>query len=136
VSKPARVRRVVDDAFGSLGRIEVVVSNAGYSLVGAVEEPTDEQVERQLDTNVLGSMTLARAALPHLRRQGGGHLIQFSSVGGFPFVGIYNATKWAMEGFYEALAQESPDWVSPPRWSSRVASGPTRTHALWTPRPR
>ncbi|MDX3854335.1 SDR family oxidoreductase [Streptomyces sp. AK02-01A] len=109
VSRPAEVRRSVDDAFAALGRIDVVVSNAGYSLVGAVEEATDEQVARQLDTNVLGSMTLARAALPHLRRQGGGHLIQFSSVGGqaaFPFVGVYNATKWAMEGFYEALAQE------------------------------
>jgi NAD(P)-dependent dehydrogenase (short-subunit alcohol dehydrogenase family) len=109
VSDPARVRRVVDDAFAELGRIDVIVSNAGYSLVGAAEEPTDEQVERQLDTNVLGSMTLARAALPHLRRQGGGHLIQLSSVGGqaaFPFVSVYNATKWAMEGFYEALGQE------------------------------
>jgi NAD(P)-dependent dehydrogenase (short-subunit alcohol dehydrogenase family) len=109
VSEPAQVRRTVDDAFAALGRIDVVVSNAGYSLVGAVEEPTDEQVARQLDTNVLGSMTLARAALPYLRRQGGGHLIQFSSIGGqaaFPFVGVYNATKWAMEGFYEALAQE------------------------------
>jgi NAD(P)-dependent dehydrogenase (short-subunit alcohol dehydrogenase family) len=109
VSRPAEVRRVVDEAFAALGRIDVVVSNAGYSLVGAAEEPTDDQVKRQLDTNVLGSMTVARAALPHLRRQGGGHLIQFSSVGGqtaYPFVGIYNATKWAMEGFYEALAQE------------------------------
>lgn len=109
VSRPAQVRKAVDDAFAALGRIDVVVSNAGYSLVGAAEEPTDEQVARQLDTNVLGSMTVARAALPHLRAQGGGHLIQFSSIGGqaaFPFVGIYNATKWAMEGFYESLAQE------------------------------
>ncbi|KIF78400.1 short-chain dehydrogenase [Streptomyces sp. 150FB] len=109
VSRPAEVRRVVDDAFAALGTVDVVVSNAGYSLVGAAEEPSDEQVRRQLDTNVLGSMTLARAALPYLRGQGHGHLIQFSSVGGqaaFPFVGIYNATKWAMEGFYEALAQE------------------------------
>ncbi|MFF2523432.1 SDR family oxidoreductase [Streptomyces liangshanensis] len=109
VSEPARVRDVVDAAFAALGRIDVIVSNAGYSLVGAAEEPTDEQVERQLDTNVLGSMTLARAALPHLRAQGGGHLMQFSSIGGqaaFPFVSVYNATKWAMEGFYEALAQE------------------------------
>ncbi|WP_327238319.1 SDR family oxidoreductase [Streptomyces sp. NBC_01317] len=109
VSDPAQVRDVVDDAFAALGRIDVVVSNAGYSLVGAAEEPTDEQVERQLDTNVLGSMTLARAALPHLRAQRGGHLMQFSSIGGqaaFPFVSVYNATKWAMEGFYEALAQE------------------------------
>jgi NAD(P)-dependent dehydrogenase (short-subunit alcohol dehydrogenase family) len=109
VSKPAQVREVVDAAFAGMGRIDVVVSNAGYALVGAAEEPTDEQVERQLDTNVLGSMTVARAALPHLRCQGGGHLIQFSSMLGqsaFPFVGIYNATKWAMEGFYEALAGE------------------------------
>ncbi|WP_329459955.1 SDR family oxidoreductase [Streptomyces sp. NBC_01497] len=109
VSRPAEVRRVVDDAFAAFGTIDVVVSNAGYSLVGAAEEPSDEQVRRQLDTNVLGSMTLARAALPYLRGQGRGHLIQFSSVGGqsaFPFVGIYNATKWAMEGFYEALARE------------------------------
>jgi NAD(P)-dependent dehydrogenase (short-subunit alcohol dehydrogenase family) len=109
VSSPSEVRHVVDSAFAALGRIDVVVSNAGYSLVGAAEEPTDEQVMRQLDTNVLGSMTLARAALPHLRAQGGGHLIQLSSVGGqaaFPFVSIYNATKWAMEGFYEGLAQE------------------------------
>jgi NAD(P)-dependent dehydrogenase (short-subunit alcohol dehydrogenase family) len=112
VSRPAGVRAVVDAAFAALGRIDVVVSNAGYSLVGAAEEPTDEQVERQLATNVLGSMTVARAALPHLRRQGSGHLVQFSSVGGqaaFPFVGIYNATKWAMEGFYDSLAQEVAD---------------------------
>jgi NAD(P)-dependent dehydrogenase (short-subunit alcohol dehydrogenase family) len=109
VSSPADIRRVVDNAFAALGRIDVVVSNAGYSLVGAAEEPSDDQVRRQLDTNVLGSMTLARAALPHLRAQGSGHLIQLSSIGGlsaFPFVSVYNATKWAMEGFYEALAQE------------------------------
>jgi NAD(P)-dependent dehydrogenase (short-subunit alcohol dehydrogenase family) len=109
VSMPAQVRRVVDAAFAVMGRIDVVVSNAGYALVGAAEEPTDQQVQRQLDTNVLGSMTVARAALPHLRGQGGGHLIQFSSIGGqsaFPFVGIYNATKWAIEGFYEALGLE------------------------------
>lgn len=109
VSRTRQVRQVVDAAFAALGRIDVLVSNAGYPLVGAAEEPTDEQVERQLDTNILGSMTLARAALPHLRSQGGGHLIQISSIGGqaaFPLVAIYNATKWAMEGFYEALAQE------------------------------
>ena len=109
VSDPAAVRRVVDEAFASLGRIDVVVSNAGYALVGAAEEPTDEQVRRQLDTNLLGSMTLARAALPHLRAQGGGHLMQVSSGGGLaasPSLGIYNATKWALEGFYEAMSQE------------------------------
>jgi NAD(P)-dependent dehydrogenase (short-subunit alcohol dehydrogenase family) len=109
VSDPRRVRKVLNDAFDALGRIDVVVSNAGYSLVGAAEEYTDEQVERQVATNLLGSISLARAALPHLRAQGGGHLIQFSSIGGqaaFPFVTVYNATKWALEGFYEALAVE------------------------------
>jgi NAD(P)-dependent dehydrogenase (short-subunit alcohol dehydrogenase family) len=109
VSWPEDIRRVVTEAFAALGQIDVVVSNAGYSLVGAAEEPTDEQIRRQLDTNILGSMTVARAALPHLREQGSGHLIQVSSIGGlaaFPFVSIYNATKWALEGFYEALATE------------------------------
>jgi NAD(P)-dependent dehydrogenase (short-subunit alcohol dehydrogenase family) len=109
VSDPAAVRRVVDEAFATLGHIDVLVSNAGYPLVGAAEEPTDEQVRRQLDTNLLGSMTLARAALPHLRAQGGGHLMQVSSEGGvaaWPFLSIYNTTKWGIEGFYEAMSQE------------------------------
>jgi len=109
VSYPAAVRHVVKEAFAALGRIDVIVSNAGYALVGAAEEPTDDQVRRQLDTNLLGSMTLARAALPYLRDQGGGHLIQVSSGGGLaasPSLSIYNATKWGIEGFYEAMNQE------------------------------
>ena len=67
-----RVREVVDDAWRRLGRVEAVVSNAGYGLFGAVEEMTDAQVERQLDTNVLGTISLLRAVLPHMRAQGGG----------------------------------------------------------------
>jgi NAD(P)-dependent dehydrogenase (short-subunit alcohol dehydrogenase family) len=68
--------------FAALGRIDVVVSNAGYGLFGAAEELTDQQVEHVLDTNLLGSITLIRAALPHLRAQGGGRIVQISTYGG------------------------------------------------------
>ncbi|MBL7254077.1 SDR family oxidoreductase [Paractinoplanes lichenicola] len=103
------VREVVDAAFAELGRIDVVVMNAGYGLFGAAEEVSDEQVRHQLDTNLLGSIQTARAALPHLRAQGGGRLIQLSSVAGltaFPGASIYHASKWGVEGFIEALAGE------------------------------
>jgi NAD(P)-dependent dehydrogenase (short-subunit alcohol dehydrogenase family) len=109
VTDTSEVRAVTDRAFAELGRVDVIISNAGYALRGAGEEPDDKQVEQQFATNVLGPMALARAAIPHFRTQGDGHLIQLSSIGGlaaFPFVGYYNATKWAMEGFYEALHQE------------------------------
>ena len=100
---------MVDAAFAELGRIDVVVSNAGYGLLGAAEEVSDEQIARQLNTNVIGSIQLARAAIPHLRAQGGGLLVQISSMGGhvgFPGMSLYHASKWAVEGFYEALAPE------------------------------
>ena len=109
VSDTAQIREVVDAAFDQLGRIDVVLSNAGYGLFGAAEELSDEQIERQLNTNVLGSIQLARAVIPHLREQGGGQLLQVSSLGGhvaFPGMSLYHASKWALEGFYEALAPE------------------------------
>lgn len=104
-----RVRAVVDAAFADLGRIDVVVINAGYGLFGAAEEFTDEQVVHQITTNLLGSIQTARAALPHLRAQGGGRVIQISSVAGLAAhagASLYHASKWGMEGFTEALAQE------------------------------
>ncbi len=103
------IRRVVDAAFAAMGRIDVVVSNAGYGLFGAAEELTDTQIEHQLDTNLLGSIRLLRAALPHLRRQKGGRILQLSTVGGqaaFPGASVYHASKWGIEGFVDALAQE------------------------------
>jgi NAD(P)-dependent dehydrogenase (short-subunit alcohol dehydrogenase family) len=109
VTDTTAVRDVVDRSFASLGRIDVIVSNAGYGLFGAAEELTDEQVERILDTNLLGSIALIRAALPHLRAQGGGRVIQISSYGGqVAFAGnsLYHATKWGIEGFVESVAQE------------------------------
>jgi NAD(P)-dependent dehydrogenase (short-subunit alcohol dehydrogenase family) len=104
-----KVREVVDAAFADLGRIDVVVINAGYGLFGAAEELSDEQVQHQISTNLLGSIQTARAALPHLRAQGGGRLIQLSSVAGLaahPGASLYHASKWGIEGFMEALAQE------------------------------
>jgi NAD(P)-dependent dehydrogenase (short-subunit alcohol dehydrogenase family) len=103
------VRHLVDRAFDQLGRVDAIVSNAGYGLFGAAEELSDDQVEHIIATNLTGSITLIRAALPHLRHQGGGRIIQISSYGGqvaFPGNSLYHATKWGIEGFCEAVAAE------------------------------
>lgn len=105
----ARIRPVVDAAAAWLGRLDVLVSNAGYGLFGGAEEATDAQIEHVLDTNVLGSIQTIRAALPHLREAGGGRIVQLSSSAGgsaHPGASLYHATKWAMEGFAQALAGE------------------------------
>ena len=109
VTDTSELREVVDRAFTELGRVDVVVSNAGYALFGAPEELSDEQIDRQIATNLTGSIQLARAATPHLRRQGGGHYIQVASIGGqiaFPAMSLYHATKWGIEGFWESSAPE------------------------------
>ncbi|MFM0282290.1 SDR family oxidoreductase [Paraburkholderia sediminicola] len=96
-------------AFEAMGRIDVVVNNAGYGLFGAAEEVTDEQIDRQIATNLTGSIQVIRAALPHLRRQGGGRIVQISSEGGqiaYPNFSLYHATKWGIEGFVESVAKE------------------------------
>jgi NAD(P)-dependent dehydrogenase (short-subunit alcohol dehydrogenase family) len=102
-------REAVARAIERFGRIDVLVNNAGYALVGAVEESEDEEVRRQFETNVFGTLNVTRAVLPCMRRQRRGHILMFSSVGGFTGsmgFGIYNASKFAIEGFSEALAQE------------------------------
>jgi len=109
VTDDAAIDAVLARAFTELGRIDVIVSNAAYGLFGAAEELTGAQVRRQLDTNLLGSIQLIRSALPWLRRQGGGRVIQVSSEGGqiaYPNFSVYHATKWGIEGFVEAVAQE------------------------------
>ena len=109
VTDTAAVSRTVNDAFARAGRIDVVVSNAGYGLFGAAEELTDTQIERQVATNLVGSIQIIRASLPHLRAQGGGRVLQVSSEGGqttYPNFSVYHATKWGIEGFVEAVAQE------------------------------
>lgn len=105
----ASVRLAVDSAFASFPRIDIVVSNAGYGLLGAAEEASDAQVRDIINTNLIGSITLIQAALPHLRRQGGGRIQQVSSEGGqiaYPGFSLYHATKWGIEGFVEAVALE------------------------------
>ncbi len=109
VTDKSAVEAAIDTAKTAFGRIDVLVNNAGYGLQGAVEEVTDEQIRRQFETNVFGLLEVTRAALPLLRSQGSGHIINFSSVGGvvsFPSLGIYHGTKYAVEGISEALAQE------------------------------
>lgn len=105
----AAIRTVVTRAFAAMGRIDVVVSNAGYGLFGAAEELDDAEIERQIATNLTGSIQLIRSALPRLRTQGGGRIVQISSEGGqiaYPAFSLYHATKWGIEGFVEAVAQE------------------------------
>jgi NAD(P)-dependent dehydrogenase (short-subunit alcohol dehydrogenase family) len=106
--RPA-VREVVERSFARLGRIDVIISNAGYGLFGAAEELTDNQVEHIIATNLAGPIHLIRAALPHLRAQGSGRVIQISSYGGQvadPGNSMCHATKWGIEGFVESVAQE------------------------------
>jgi NAD(P)-dependent dehydrogenase (short-subunit alcohol dehydrogenase family) len=109
VTNNVAIRDVVDRTFARLGRVDVVVSNAGYGLFGAAEEYSDEQIRHIIDTNLIGSIELIRAALPHLRAQGGGRIIQMSSYAGQvagPGTSMYHATKWGIEGFAEAVAAE------------------------------
>lgn len=109
VTDTAQMRRVVAEAFADLGRVDVVISNAGFGVFGAAEDLTDEQVEAVIATNLTASIQLARAVVPYLRAQGGGRLLQLSSMGGhiaFPAFSLYHAAKWGIEGFYESLSAE------------------------------
>lgn len=128
----------VKDAHDRFGRLDVVVNNAGYGQFGFIEELSEAEARAQLETNTFGALWVTQAALPYLRAQRSGHLIQVSSIGGitaFANVGIYHASKWALEGFSQALANEvasfgihvtlvepggfSTDWAGP---SSKTAT--------------
>jgi NAD(P)-dependent dehydrogenase (short-subunit alcohol dehydrogenase family) len=99
----------VKRAHDHFGRLDVVVNNAGYGQFGFVEELSEQDARDQIETNVFGALWITQAALPYLREQRSGHIIQVSSIGGitaFPLVGMYHASKWALEGFSQALAAE------------------------------
>ncbi len=127
VAETQSIRTAVAGAFTKMGRIDVVVSNAGYGLFGAGEEISDAQIDRQIATNLVGSIQLIRAVLPHLRAQGGGRIVQVSSEGGqiaYPNFSLYHATKWGIEGFIESVAQEvAPFGID----FLIIEPGPTRT---------
>jgi NAD(P)-dependent dehydrogenase (short-subunit alcohol dehydrogenase family) len=109
VTDPAAARAAVRVAVDAFGRLDVVVNNAGYANVASVEDFTDQDFREQLDTNLLGVVNVTRAALPVLREQGAGHIIQVSSLGGrmtTPGMSAYQAAKFAVGGFSEVLAAE------------------------------
>lgn len=118
VTDRAAVERAVARAAEHFGRLDIVVNNAGYGLFGMIEEVTEQQARAQMETNVFGALWVTRAALPHLRAAGSGHIIQVSSIGGitaFPGLGLYHASKWALEGLSQSLAAEVADfgiWVT------------------------
>ncbi len=109
VTDVAQVGPVVAQAAAAFGRIDVVVNNAGYGVIGALEELGDEQIARNFETNFFGAVRVIRAALPILRAQRRGHFVNISAaaaIANYPGFSIYGATKWALEGVSESLAAE------------------------------
>lgn len=109
VTKPVQIHAGLDAAFARFGRIDVLVNNAGYGVLAAVEEASDAQVRHMFEVNFFGMLEVIRAALPRLREQGSGHIVNFASVGGRvsgPLLALYGASKFAVEGLSEGLAQE------------------------------
>jgi NAD(P)-dependent dehydrogenase (short-subunit alcohol dehydrogenase family) len=124
------IHNAVESAVEHFGKIDVLVNNAGYGLLGAIEEVSDREINEIFEINVFGLMRLTRAVLPYLRKQRSGHIVNFSSIAGLvgsPGVGIYNATKFAVEGISEALAKEvAPFGIG----VTVVEPGPYRTDFL------
>jgi NAD(P)-dependent dehydrogenase (short-subunit alcohol dehydrogenase family) len=109
VTDRAAAVAAVGQAHKHFGRLDVVVNNAGYGHFGFLEEITEAEAHAQMETNVFGALWVTQAAIPLMRAQGSGHIVQVSSIGGvtaFPRLGIYHASKWALEGFSDSLSQE------------------------------
>ena len=110
VTSREQVEAAVQKAVAQYGTIDVLVNNAGYGTVGAIEEFSMEEIRQQMETNFFGAVAVTKEVLPTMREKGKGHIIQISSVAGFRALGgfgIYNASKFALEGFSEALAYEA-----------------------------
>ncbi|MFZ5602089.1 MAG: SDR family oxidoreductase [Pseudomonadota bacterium] len=109
VQDQASVDNALQQALTHFGQIDVLINNAGYALMGAFENASEEQIQRQFDTNVFGLMRVARAVLPHFRGRNAGLLINVASMAGrlpIPLMSVYNASKWAVQGFSECLTYE------------------------------
>lgn len=109
VTDRSAVFHSVAKAHERFGRLDVIVNNAGYGQFGMVEELSEAEARDQIETNLFGALWVVQAALPYLRAQGSGHILQVSSIGGisaFPNIGMYNASKWALEAISQSLAAE------------------------------
>ena len=109
ITNPEQVQSGVEKAIATFGQIDVLANNAGHGLVGAIEETSDTEALKMLDTNFLGSLRVTRAVLPQMRQQKSGHIINYSAIGGFigfPGLGVYSAAKAAVDIMGEALAAE------------------------------
>jgi NAD(P)-dependent dehydrogenase (short-subunit alcohol dehydrogenase family) len=109
VTKREQVEAIIPKAHAHFGRLDVVINNAGYALLGAVEEADEADVRLEFDTNFFGALAVIQTVLPLLRQQGGGHILGVSSVAGVyagPISSFYNASKWAFEALHEGLAKE------------------------------
>ncbi|MET9239451.1 SDR family NAD(P)-dependent oxidoreductase [Nonomuraea sp. NPDC003709] len=133
VTDKAAVFESVKRAKEHFGRLDVIVNNAGYAQIGAVEELTEQQLRDQMETNLFGAVWVVQAALPYLREQRSGHIIQLSSAAGviaMPLGGAYHASKWALEGLNEALAGEVADFgvkvtiIEPGGFATRSGKNP------------
>jgi NAD(P)-dependent dehydrogenase (short-subunit alcohol dehydrogenase family) len=131
----------VGKAAEHFGQLDVVINNAGYGHFGMIEELSEDDVRSQMETNFFGALWITQAALPIMRAQGSGHIIQVSSIGGisaFPTVGAYHASKWALEGFSQSLSQEVAGFgihvtLIEPGGYSTDWSGPSAKHSKQNP---
>lgn len=134
--KPA-VEAAIAAAHARFGKLDIVVNNAGYGQFGMIEEISEAEARAQIETNVFGALWVTQAALPIMRAQKSGHIIQVSSIGGvnaFPNIGLYHASKWALEGFSQSLAAEVAGFgikvtLIEPAGFSTDWSGPSAKHA-------
>ncbi len=139
VTDRERVPQAVHEAYEHFGRLDVVVNNAGYSLIATAEEATDKQIEELFDANYLGIVRVLRAALPLLRKQGTGHIVGVTSSLGLtpaPLIGVYSASKAAAEALYETLAEEVAQFgirvtlIEPGAYATDFGKSATRAEAL------
>ena len=139
VTNAAQVPRVVQQAFEHFGRMDVLVNNAGYSLIATAEEATDEQVYDVFNANYFGVVRVLRAALPLLRKQGSGHILGVSSSLGItplPMIGFYSATKAAIEALHETMAKEIEQFgikltiIEPGAYATDFGKSATRAESM------